>query len=73
MSDRQRTFVPFNLSTVIPFDAFAVALQELPTPQLAEPQGEFSRFERDSLPSGAPSREIQAQMLHAMRDTAREG
>lgn len=57
----------------MPFDSFAVALNELPTPQLAEPEGEFTTFARHELPTAQPPPLVHSRMLKLMVDTAREG
>lgn len=68
-----RAFLPFNFSTVAPFDALAVTLNELPIPQISEPPGPFSAFGERDLPTQPPSRDVQAQMLHLMATTVRDG
>lgn len=76
MSNQQnqdQRFLPFNFTSVAPFDSIAAALGELPTPQLSEPAGRFSSFGDNAIPNAAPDRAMQTEMLHLMCKTARNG
>lgn len=70
MGDRKRDYLPFNLSTIVPFEATAAALSALPTVQPRQPRAA-------PLPSveyaDAPiDDETRAVMLSMLAETAHE-
>lgn len=70
MGDRKSDYLPFNLSTIVPFEATAAALRALPTVQPRQPRAA-------SLPSvdfaDAPiDDDTQAVMLSMLAETAHE-
>lgn len=70
MGDRKSDYLPFNLSTIVPFEATAAALSALPSVQPRQPQAV-------PLPSvdfaDAPiDDDVRADMLSMLAETAHE-
>lgn len=66
-------FLPFNFSSVLPFDSLAAALAELPSPQVREPLTQDSKFLDNELHAAWPGEPMEANLLHILCETAQEG
>lgn len=59
-----RVFIPFNFSSIAPFDSVASALNQLSTLQLEEPDGPFSKaYSSSSTPPSADQLTEMRQMM----------
>lgn len=66
-------FLPFNFSSVLPFDSLAAALAELPSPQVREPLTQDSKFLDNELHAAWPGKPMEESLLHLLCETAQEG
>lgn len=66
-SDR---YVPFNLSSVAPFESMARALAELPVLHTTAPSVPLEKLPDDALLSSQPSEEVSARMTEMLEEAA---
>eukprot|EP00177_Eucheuma_denticulatum_P002346 GFKZ01004214.1.p1 GENE.GFKZ01004214.1~~GFKZ01004214.1.p1 ORF type:complete len:1918 (+),score=252.96 GFKZ01004214.1:165-5918(+) len=69
----ERDFLPFNFTAVMPTDSLAAFLAQIPPLQIAEPQNPAISFTLEEMLSTRPPATVQADMLHLLCDTVRDG
>lgn len=67
------SFLPFNFSSILPFDSLAAALAELPTPQIQEPVTPDATFLNSELDCAPPDDAIEEELLRILVQTAQDG
>lgn len=70
MTDRRTDYLPFNLSTIVPFEATAAALSALPSVQPRQPRA--TPLPNVEYADGTLDEETRAVMLRMFAETAHE-